>query len=99
MRLLLIPIAMLCLLAVPSAHAAGARDCGLTSRIDGVRYQVKETKGTLACSTAKRIVTPFLRDGTIKKGWACFRGHASQNQDWAASCARGKVLIRVYAPN
>jgi hypothetical protein len=98
MRLLLIPIALLCLLIVPDAHAA-ARDCGLTSRIDGVRYQLKETRGTLACSSVRKVVTPFLRDGTVKRGWACVRGHAGQNQDWAASCSRGKVMIRVYAPN
>jgi hypothetical protein len=98
MRLLLIPIALLCLLVAPSAHAA-TRDCGLTSRIDGVRYQVKETRGTLACSSVKKVVTPFLRDSTVKRGWACFRGHESQNQAWAASCSRGKVMIRVYAPN
>jgi hypothetical protein len=96
MRLLLIPIALLCLLVVPSARAA-TRDCGLTSRIDGVRYQVKETRGSLACSSARKVVTPFLRDGTVPKGWACFRGHG--NQDWAASCSRGKVMLRVYAPN
>jgi hypothetical protein len=97
MRHLLIPIALLCLLLVPSARAASVRDCGLTARIDGVRYQVKETKGTLACSTVKKAVTAFLRDGTAKAPWECFRGHGSSA--YAASCARGKrVVVRVYAP-
>jgi hypothetical protein len=81
----------------PGADAAGTRDCGLTARIDGARYQVKETRGSLPCATVKRAVTTFLRDDTAPAHWTCFRGHG--NQTWAASCARGKtVVVRVYAP-
>jgi hypothetical protein len=97
MRPLLLPIALAAGLIATEAHAAATRDCGLTSRIDGVRYQVKETKGTLACTTVKRAVTTFLRDDAAPAHWTCFRGHGSQA--WAASCARGKqVVVRVYAP-
>jgi hypothetical protein len=98
MRPLLLPMALAGGLLAAPAHAATTRDCGLTSRIDGVRYQVKETKGTLACATVKRAVTAFLRDGTAPAHWTCFNGHGGD--PWDASCARGsKVVVRVYAPN
>jgi hypothetical protein len=96
MRLLL-PIALAAGLVAAPAHAAGARDCGLTKRIDGSRYQVKEVRGSVSCATVKRVVSGFLRDGTVASHWDCFRGH--DDVPWAASCARGKqVLVRVYAP-
>jgi hypothetical protein len=98
MRPVLLPIALATAVLATPAQAAGARDCGLTARIDGVRYQVKETRGTLSCKTVKRAVTTFLRDDTAPAHWTCFRGHGSQ--EWAASCARGKkVVVRVYAPS
>jgi hypothetical protein len=81
----------------PGAGAASARDCGLTARIDGARYHVKETRGALPCAGVKRVVSAYLRDGTVASRWNCFRGH--DDVPWAASCARGtKVLVRVYAP-
>ena len=85
------------LLAV--APTAGAtRSCGLTPRIDGVRYDVRETKGSVPCTDVKRVVTRFLRTGTTPSRWTCFRGHGSS--PFAASCARGKkVIVRVYAPS
>jgi hypothetical protein len=87
---------LLGLTAATPAHAA-TRSCGLTARIDGVRYDVRETKGTLPCRTVKRAVTTFLRDDTAPAGWNCFRGHGSS--PYAASCARGhRVTVRVYAP-
>jgi hypothetical protein len=94
MRYLLAALVAALILA-PDAHAA--RRCGLTARIDGVRYDVRETHGTLSCGTIKPVVTQFLRDGTVKEPWACFRGHGSS--PYAASCGRGKVVVRVYAPN
>ncbi len=99
-RRLLILVAVLALagLAVaPAGHAATARDCGLTARVDGVKYQVSEVRGADSCATVKRVVTKFLRAGTVAPPWTCFRGHGTS--PYAASCARGKrVLVRVYAP-
>jgi hypothetical protein len=85
-------------LAVPAvAPAATTRQCGLTPRIDGVRYDVKEVRGTVGCATVKQVVSGFLRDGTAPSSWFCTRGHGSSA--YAASCARGeRVLVRVYAP-
>ena len=83
--------------AVVLSAASPAHDCGLTGRIDGVRYQVHEVRGTVPCPTVKRVVSTFLRDGTVTRSWTCFRGHGSS--PYAASCARGqRVLVRVYAP-
>jgi hypothetical protein len=81
-------------------HAAAAKDCGLTSRIDGVRYQVmiEKGKGKVTCSTVKRVASKYLRSFTAPKPWACFLGHGSQ--PYAASCGRDhpSVVVRVYAP-
>jgi hypothetical protein len=91
-------IALLAALAATPAHAAVSHDCGLTPRIDGQRFQVMLVKGKIACKTARRVATKFVRDDTIAPPWHCFRGHESQGQDWAAACSRGKILFRVYAP-
>src|SRR3954463_15980326 len=101
-RNLITALAAAVLLAVavaPVVHGAVMRTkaCGLTPRIDGVRYDVRETKGTVACKTVKRVATRFLRRGTAKAPWACTFNHGAS--PFAASCARGKsVLVRVYAP-
>ncbi len=92
---------MLILLSValmPATAHASTKTCGLTARINGVRYDVRETKGAVPCATVKRAVSTFLRSGTAPSPWTCTRGHGSS--DFAASCAQGKrVLVRVYAPN
>src|SRR5262245_30692768 len=96
-RLPLVTAVAAALVAASPAHAA-TRDCGLTTRIDGVRYQVKETKGSVPCKTAKRVMTRFLRDGEMHEPWFCSRGQGA-DFDWAASCSRGKrVMVRAYAP-
>jgi hypothetical protein len=95
-----VAIAALAAVAVaPVVHGAAlkTKECGLTQRIDGVRYQVRETKGTVSCKTVKRVVTRFIRSGAVKAPWTCTFNHGSS--PFAASCARGKsVLVRVYAP-
>jgi hypothetical protein len=97
MRPLLILIALASGVTAASADAASGRACGLTPRVDGARYDVREIRGTVPCKTVKRVVTNYLRDGTVASHWTCFRGHDSA--PWAVSCARGtKVLVRVYAP-
>jgi hypothetical protein len=69
----------------------------LTPRIEGVRYDVKEVRGTAGCAGVQKVVAQFLRDGTAPSPWFCTRGHGSSA--YAASCARGeRVLVRVYAP-
>jgi hypothetical protein len=99
MRLLIaMAVAAVLALALASPGHAADRGCGLTARIDGVRYDVHETRGSVSCRTVKRVVTRFLRSGSVTPPWTCFRGHGSS--PYAASCARGKrVVVRVYAPN
>jgi hypothetical protein len=89
---------VLAALAVPAvAPAASVRRCGLTPPIDGVRYDVKEVRGSVGCASVQKVVARFLRDGTAPDAWFCTRGHGSS--PYAASCARGeRVIVRVYAP-
>jgi hypothetical protein len=83
-------------LALPSTSHA-ATDCGLTPRIDGVRYQVMRLHTGYSCGTVMSVATRYLRDGTAKSPWVCFRGHGSAS--YAAQCARGsRTIIRVLAP-
>jgi hypothetical protein len=80
-----------------SGHAATVRSCGLTPRIDGRRYDVRETRGAVPCRTVKRVVTTYLRTFTVARPWTCSLGHGSS--PYAASCSRGRgVVVRVYAP-
>ena len=82
-------------------HAAAQKDCGLTSRIDGKRFQIIVEQGSkhLTCSTAKRTLTSYMRTFKRPKGWNCFLGHSAQ--DWAAACSRSRpsAIVRAYAPN
>jgi hypothetical protein len=93
--------ALLAVAAVPAVvHGAAitTKACGLTERIEGVRYQVRETKGTLSCKTVKRVVNRFMSTGSYKRPWFCVFNHG--DTPFAASCSRGEsVLVRVYAPN
>jgi hypothetical protein len=97
---MLIAVSAAAALAVP-AHAAArphARDCGLTPRVDRVRFQVKIEDGHVRCRTAKRVATKFARTDRIRpaRGWVCFRGHGSEP---AASCSGPHgAVVRVYAP-
>jgi hypothetical protein len=91
-------LAALAVAAASPAHAAATRGCGLTPRVDGVRYQVKVEEGRVTCKTAKRVATKFARTDRMRpaRGWVCFRGHGSQP---AASCSGPHgAVVRVYAP-
>jgi hypothetical protein len=92
--------ALLVVAVAPVVHGATLKTkaCGLTPRIDGVRYDVRETKGAVSCRTVKRVVTRFIGSGVVKAPWTCTFSHGAS--PFAASCARGKsVLVRVYAPS
>jgi hypothetical protein len=85
-------------LTLASTGHAATRHCGLTARIDGVRYDVHETKGSLPCSTVKAAISTYLRTFKAPKHWTCFLGHGSS--PYAASCARGTTVVaRAYAPS
>ncbi len=93
--------AALALAIAAPGHAASTKDCGLTSRIDGVRYQVIVEKGKtkVTCATVKRVATKYLRAFSAPSPWHCQLGHSAD--DWAASCGRSRpsAAFKVYAPN
>jgi len=48
---------------------------------------------------ARRVLKVFLTKDVSARGWFCVRGHASQNQPWAAACAsRAGAIVRAYGP-
>lgn len=99
LTILLAAAALLAVVLAPAGHGAAltTKRCGLTPRIDGVRYDVRETKGHVACKTVRGVVTGFLRSGSFKAPWFCVLNHG--DSPFAASCSRGeRVLVRVYAP-
>jgi hypothetical protein len=100
MRRLLIALAAAAAVGLALAstgHAAATRDCGLTPRIDGERFQVELEKGSVSCRTVKRVVTRYLRSFRTAPPWHCFLGHGSS--PYAASCSGAHgVVVRVHAP-
>jgi hypothetical protein len=90
--------ALVGLVLAAAGQAATAKSCGLTPRIEGRRYDVREVRGSASCRTVKKVVTRYLRTSEVSRPWRCTLGHGAS--PYAASCARGtKVLVRVYAPN
>jgi|SRR5436189_1942740 len=62
-------------------------------------YSVKIVKGSVSCRTARRVMRTFLVKDTFPRGWFCARGHASQNQKWAASCGTAAGAdVKAYGP-
>jgi hypothetical protein len=98
MRTLLIAATTIALAVAAHPSTAGAKDrlCGTTARIEGVRYDVVEEKGSMACRTVRRVVTRYLRSSTTTRPWTCALEH--RGRPYTASCARGRaVVVRVYA--
>ena len=97
----LIATAALGLALAAPGHAASSKDCGLTARIDGERFQIIVEQGVkhVSCTTAKRTLTSYMRTFKRPKGWNCFLGHSAQA--WAATCSRShpSVIVRAYAPS
>jgi hypothetical protein len=80
-------------------HAAAkphGRNCGDTPRIHGQRFAVYEEQGRAACRTVKPVMTHYLRTFAFSRPWFCTLGHG--NSPFAASCAKGDVVLRAYAP-
>ena len=96
----LLATAALGLAVAAPGHAAATKDCGLTARIDGKRFQIVIEQGTrnVTCSTAKRTLSSYMRTFKRPKGWNCFLGHSAQ--DWAAACSRSRpsAIVRAYPP-
>ena len=89
--------------ALSSARPAGAVvRCGTVSvREFGVPqpvvYRVRIVTGRVSCRTARRMLGFFLQKNVSPRGWFCARGHASQNQKWAAACGtHAGANVRAY---
>jgi hypothetical protein len=85
------------------ALAAGARPAGAVVRCGTISvpqvYRVRIAKGAVSCRTARRVLKVFLTKDVSARGWFCARGHASQNQAWAAACgSRAGAIVRAYGP-
>jgi len=62
-------------------------------------YRVRIVKGPATCRTARRVLKVFMTKDVSPRGWLCARGHASQNQTWAAACGtRAGAITRAYGP-
>ena len=100
---LLVPlVAAAALAAAPSGGAAVAcgriavKPFGSTRQLV---YSVKIVKGSVSCRTARRVMLTFMTKNTFARPWFCARGHASQNQKWAASCGTAAGAdIKAYGP-
>ena len=82
-----------------AARPAGAVvRCGTVSANELV-YRVRIVKGAISCRTARRVLRVFMTKDVSPQGWFCARGHASQNQAWAAACGtRAGAIVRAYGP-
>jgi hypothetical protein len=88
---------------VLATFAAGARPAGAVVRCGTISapqvYRVRVVKGPATCRTARRVLKVFLTKDESPRGWFCARGHASQNQAWAAACgSRAGAIVRAYGP-
>ena len=78
------------LLLATASFAPAARSCGVVrvvSSMSTARYSVRVTSGSVACSTATRVMGRFLRIGGKSAGWTCHHG-SSHSARCTASAGR-----------
>ena len=62
-------------------------------------YSVRIDKGKVTCLKARTVLRTYLAQSVSPRGWFCVRGHASQHQKWAASCANAAgANIKAFGP-
>jgi hypothetical protein len=68
------------------------------ARGDGTyAYSVRIEQGHVSCAAARGVLKAFMSTSVAPRGWACFRGHRSQGQRWAAACVNtGGAVARAY---
>ncbi len=88
--------------AAPIAASSTFKACGHVSFKQGGKtyaYSVRRDKGPTTCVHARVVMRAFLVTAASPRGWFCVRGHASQNQRWAATCAAGGgAIVRAFGP-
>jgi hypothetical protein len=101
-RLLAAVVAALALSVSLTVTSAGAkaRSCKpVTVRVQGndFTYPVRVLKGRVSCKVARSTLKHFIGSGASPHGWACFRGHGSDN--FAATCASTRTPTRQIRAN
>jgi len=95
---------VLAALAVAARPAGAVVRCGTVSVPEygsskQLVYRVRIVKGPATCRTARRVLKVFMTKDVSPRDWFCARGHASQNQVWAAACgSRAGATVRAYGP-
>jgi hypothetical protein len=97
-------VALAAALAIGAGSASArlpGRDCGSihVRAFNGplYRYTIRVISGHPGCTTAKTVLGNFMRVQKTARGWACFRGHALQGQNWAAACATKSGVSTIHA--
>ena len=105
MRVVLVAAAVVLAALAGSARPASAVvRCGtITVPVYGsskqLVYRVRIVRRPATCRTARRVLKIFMTKNVPARGWFCTRGHASQNQAWAAACgSRAGAIVRAYGP-
>jgi hypothetical protein len=99
-----VAVVVLAALAVLAQPARAIVRCGTISvpeygSTKQLAYRVRVVKGPATCRTARRVLKIFMTRDVSPRGWFCARGHASQNQAWAAACgSRAGAIVRAYGP-
>jgi hypothetical protein len=95
-------VAVAGMLATPPAASSAIKACGhvsFTQRGKTYAYSVRRDKGLTTCIRARTVMRAFLITAASPRGWFCVRGHASQHQRWAATCAAGGgAIVRAFGP-
>ena len=96
-------VAFVLAVVVLAGVGAAARSAGAVVRCGSISvpevYRVRIVKGPATCRTARRVLKVFMTKDVSPRGWFCARGHASQNQAWAAACgSRSGAIVRAYGP-
>lgn len=76
------------LLLATASFAPAARSCGtirVPQGLSTVRYSIKVTSGSVACTTAKRVMSGFIHTGHRASGWTCHHGTAHGSRCTAGS--------------
>src|SRR3954469_8813105 len=86
----------------PAAAPTAVRICHVVTVVDQGKlhgYSVRIDKGKVTCARARTVLHTFLAKPVSPRGWFCARGHASQDQKWAAQCAnQAGAVIKAFGP-
>src|SRR3954447_15675597 len=59
--------------SVSAAHPAGDRSCGLITDADGARIGIVVKRGSVPCSTARKVLRTYFKSHAPYEGSSCVR--------------------------